>query len=69
MSWNGRGIWSENRGVGLGWRGWSEDGLAGMGMGAAGLGWRTGLGMGGAPLVLRHLGQPYQSGVPLLSYF
>ena len=27
------------------------------------------LGMGGAPRVLRHLGRPYQSGVPLLSYF
>ena len=29
----------------------------------------AGLGMGGAPRVLRHLCRPFQSGVPLLSYF
>lgn len=52
------------------------DGGAGLRMDELEWGWEelvwaggAGLGMGGAPLVLRHLGRPYQSGVPLLSYF
>ena len=60
--------WDE--GAGLGRRSWTEDGVAGLGLGGAGLGLGgAGLGVGGAPRVLRHLCRPYQSGVPLLTYF